>query len=151
MLITGNFFSLPLFSCLFSLFLSSSSLFPLLMTSWQGGELCVSSLLRVTGRLRERQRNLHRKRQRRRMLTRHARRLIRYTSLFLFHLTLFVSSPPLPCPLLLPLPILFSLAEVRNLNSGGAVTLSVPVSEELVPAVGLHTLGNKVWFCDYSM
>eukprot|EP00026_Physarum_polycephalum_P009046 Phypoly_transcript_09157.p1 GENE.Phypoly_transcript_09157~~Phypoly_transcript_09157.p1 ORF type:complete len:432 (+),score=49.83 Phypoly_transcript_09157:54-1349(+) len=43
------------------------------------------------------------------------------------------------------------LFEVRNITSGTAVTLSVPVNEELFPAVGLHTLGNKVWFCDYSM
>jgi len=38
--------------------------------------------------------------------------------------------------------------EVRNILSGSAVSLSVPVKEELFPAGGLHTLRNKVGFCN---
>lgn len=43
------------------------------------------------------------------------------------------------------------LFEVKNMTTGAVITLSIPVNEELFPAVGLHTLGNKVWFCDYTL
>lgn len=41
--------------------------------------------------------------------------------------------------------------EVRNLTTESKVAISVPVNEELFPSVGLHTLGNKVSFCDYTL
>lgn len=43
------------------------------------------------------------------------------------------------------------LFEVRNLTNDSKVSLWVPVNEELFPSVSLHTLGNKVWFCDYNV
>jgi len=40
--------------------------------------------------------------------------------------------------------------EVKNLYSNQSTIVPVPTGGELFPAIGLHTLGNRVSFCDFS-
>jgi len=45
----------------------------------------------------------------------------------------------------------FAQLEVRSLSSDQFTVISIPHSGcELFPAIGLHTLGNRVSFCDFS-